>query len=354
MKKAIIAAYAEIILAAGATFALVLSCSDSERAELSYSLDSFAKGSMEKVDEFDCEPCGILNPSVVRYHPSGNIILLERGVKSQLKVVDLSEKTAEGILPRGRGPGEAVTPWDLSVDTDGTLWVSDVSTQKLVSFSMGDDGSFRFVGERKLKSQVMRAIPFKNKNTLILSSSSSGNRMCLLDAAGTVVDTVGTFPYSDVLDRSVLRNSVFQSDISVAHDGEVIVCCKSFNIIDVYDPEMSECRRLVGPEPIDVGVVVRETPIGVMYVQKPFVKVFDGVAAGRGEFMVGYVGAYAEGAPETSDGAVKLLLFDIEGRPSMLFETPRPFRSFDVDWKNRKVYILTSGESSRVEVYSFV
>lgn len=75
---------------------------------------------------------------------------------------------------------------------------------------------------------------------------------------------------------------------------------------------------------------------------------------GGGCDSMGYVGAYAEDATETSDGAVKLLLFDIEVRPSMLFETPRPFRSFDVDWQDRKVPILTSGENSRVEVYSFV
>ena len=100
--------------------------------------------------------------------------------------------------------------------------------------------------------------------------------------------------------------------------------------------------------------MVRETPIGVMYVQKPFIKVFDGVAAGCGKFMVGYVGAYAEDSPDTSEGAVKLMLFDTEGHPSALFETSRPFRSFDVDWQNRKVYILTSGETSSVEVYSFI
>ena len=342
------------LLSLGAAFALALSCSDRENGELSYSLDSFAKGSLEKVGDFDCESLGILNPAVVKYHPSGNIILLERGVESQLKVINLSEKTVEGLLPRGRGPGEAVTPWDLSVDTDGTLWVSDMSTQKLVSFSMGDDGSFFFSGERKLQSQFMRAMPFGDEKSLIMSSSSSGNRMCLMDAAGIAVDTVGTFPYSDVLDKSVLRNSVFQSDISVAHDGEVIVCCKSFNVIDVYEPDLSGCRRLVGPEPIDVGVVARETPMGVMYVQKPFVKVFDGVAAGRGEFMVGYVGAYTENSLETSTGAVKLLMFDIKGRPSVLFEPSGPFRSFDVDWKNKKVYILTSGETARVEVCSFI
>ena len=54
-----------------------------------------------------------------------------------------------------------------------------------------------------------------------------------------------------------------------------------------------------------------------------------------------------------SEGAAKLLLFDRKGRPSKVFETPGPFRSFDVDWQNRNVYILTSDEAARVEVYGF-
>lgn len=334
-------------------FALLLSCSGGGRAELSYSEDSFKEGRLEKLRTYDCEPLGVLNPAVVKHHPSGAILLLERGVKSQLKVIDPVDGSVESLLPTGRGPGEAVTPWDLSVDAAGTLWVSDLATRKLISFAIGSDGSFRFDGERKLQSQFMRAMPFRDEETLILASSSSGNRMCVLDAAGAAVDTVGSFPYSDLLDKSVLRNSMFQSDLAVAHDGGVIVCCKSFNVIDVYAPDLLECRRLVGPEPIDVGVVARETPMGMMYAQKPFVKVFDGVAAGTGEFMVGYVGAYTEGSVAASEGAVKLLLFDRKGRPSKVFETPGPFRSFDVDWQNRNVYILTSDEAARVEVYGF-
>lgn len=245
-------------------FALLLSCSGGGRAELSYSEDSFKEGRLEKLRTYDCEPLGVLNPAVVKHHPSGAILLLERGVKSQLKVLDSVDGSVESLLPTGRGPGEAVTPWDLSVDAAGTLWVSDLATRKLISFAIGSDGSFRFDGERKLQSQFMRAIPFRDEETLILASSSSGNRMCVLDAAGAAVDTVGSFPYSDLLDKSVLRNSVFQSDLAVAHDGGVIVCCKSFNVIDVYAPDLSECRRLVGPEPIDVGVVARETPMGMI------------------------------------------------------------------------------------------
>lgn len=207
-------------------------------AELSYSEDSFKEGRLEKLRTYDCEPLGVLNPAVVKHHPSGAILLLERGVKSQLKVINPVDGSVESLLPTGRGPGEAVTPWDLSVDAAGTLWVSDLATRKLISFAIGSDGSFRFDGERKLQSQFMRAMPFRDEETLILASSSSGNRMCVLDAAGAAVDTVGSFPYSDLLDKSVLRNSVFQSDLAVAHDGGVIVCCKSFNVIDVYAPDL--------------------------------------------------------------------------------------------------------------------
>ena len=84
-------------------FALLLSCSGGGRAELSYSEDSFKEGRLEKLRTYDCEPLGVLNPAVVKHHPSGAILLLERGVKSQLKVINPVDGSVESLLPTGRG-----------------------------------------------------------------------------------------------------------------------------------------------------------------------------------------------------------------------------------------------------------
>ncbi len=296
----------------------------------------------------------MVNPATLKVHPSGLLLLLERGAPAQLKVINLSDGTVSGLLSRGRGPGEAVTPWDLSVTAEGEVWVSDIATQKLISFTRSDDGVFSYCGERKFQNQFMRALPFGDKATLMLASSSSGERMYVADADGVAVDTVGSFPYSSVLDKSVLCNSVFQSDIVATQDGEeVIVCCKSFNIIDIYNSDFAGCRRLTGPETIEVGVKARETPMGVMYAQRPFVKIFDGVSAGSGEFMVAYVGAYTDEEVRASDGASRLLLFRKGGSPSEIFDVPVAFSSFDVDWSNGEVYLVTSEDSPRIEVYGF-
>lgn len=338
-----------------AAFVLLLLCSSCcNKAELSYTLDSFKTGKLEKVRTYDCAAFGIDNPASLKVHPSGRLLLLERGAAAQLKIINLSDGTVSGLLSRGRGPGEAVTPWDLSVTANGEVWVSDIATRKLISFTCSDDGAFSYCVERKFQNQFMRALPFGDKETLMLASSSSGDRMYVADADGVAVDTVGSFPYSTVLDKSVLCNSVFQSDLAATQDGEeVIVCCKSFNVIDIYNSDFTGCRRLTGPETMAVGVKARETPMGVMYAQKPFVKIFDGISAGSEEFMVAYVGAYTDEEVLASGGASRLLLFEKGGSPSEVFEVPVPFSSFDVDWSNGKVYLVTYEDSPKIEVYGF-
>ena len=132
-------------------FALLLSCSGDGRAELSYSEDSFKEGRLEKLRTYDCEPLGVLNPAVVKHHPSGAILLLERGVKSQLKVLDSVDGSVESLLPTGRGPGEAVTPWDLSVDAAGLcgcqIWLHGNSSLSplavMALFALTGSGNYR-------------------------------------------------------------------------------------------------------------------------------------------------------------------------------------------------------------------
>jgi hypothetical protein len=338
------------ILCVWSAVSLLLASCASESGSLSYTLDSFQAGNLVEKSTIECETLGIMNPAALRLLDSGDLVLLDRKAPKQLKIIGKDGTLSVELMSRGRGPGEAVTPWDLA-SRGSYVWVSDISARKLLRFSRSD-GGFSYADEIRLSDQFMRALPFRDSLVLTVASSSSKNRMCLIGPSGAAVDTVGTFPYSESIRNDCLNNSIFQSDIAVSPDcGKVVVTCKSFNVIDVYDADFQGSRRLMGPRNIEVGVESKDLPIGVVFSQNPFMRIFEGVSAGDKYFMVGYVGAYDADEVNSEKAISALLCFDYKGRPVRLYNLPVQARSFDVDWKNNRVYCLTSQDSPEILTY---
>ena len=259
------------------------------------------------------------------------------------------------MVRRGRATNEVLGINDIVV-RDGDVWVSGNQDCKVLRLSLLPDERRFEVAEifRFEKTQFMRIAPRSDgKGFLILDSSSSDNRMILMDRSGVVQDTVGSFPELERVPAEWKpNNSIFQSDLSIAPNGRhTVLMCRSIDCIDIYDKEMELQRRLRGPLGVEFGVRVFEAGSFVQHIQDPMYFMFDGTVCDDDRFLVGYVGVRPQTEADFGRKIGSVLSFDWSGRPQKCYDLEQEILSFDVDWSTGRMYCLTNEAEPRIVWY---
>lgn len=292
------------------------------------------------------------NPQIIRYHPDGYLVLLDRTDAGLVTVVDLKTNRVQYLIRRGRGPGEIMIVRDLTV-RDGDIWISGLAEQKILKLTR-PDGNREFEPQEvcTVAEQFMRAVPVVNGRFLTLAPASSQTRFHLLDSQGTPCDTVGSFPALGQLADATPNNAIFQSEITVSPDGEHIAAvCQSLEFIDIYDADMTLRRRLQGPQGIDPTVKSATTDMGVYLYLDPMYFIFSGAVSNDRQFMVGYIGVCVQSESDFGEQIGSVLSFDWKGRPQKAYEFESDIVSFDMDWKNNVMYCLANLPEPEIVIY---
>ncbi len=303
--------------------------------------------------DVSCEDCTpvfpdslvLLSPGEIKYHPDSLLLIRESRGDRQILAVDMKTGQIFSFLNRGRAENELIMLRDLTVTGTG-LCLSSMIESKILKMKF-DRIQRRFVTDISIQTspvQFLRALPIRN-DYLILSSAYSGNRMNLIDKAGTVIDTVGNFPVLGITGGDMINNSVMQSDLCVSKDGDRIVSAyKTIDYIDIYDDEFNIVRRLRGPDYFEINIERQSVGNGYRTVQDPVCFTYNNIAETEDGFAVGYSGAVVKNDEILSDGFDTIYTFTWDGEPEKVYKLDFRITAFDIDRESGIAYCITSEE----------
>ena len=138
-------------------------------------------------------------PSFVEADSKGNIFIIEGAPDSKYYVYEFNPK---GVFVnkfgyKGQGPGELQWIWDLIIDRNDRVLISDPSASKLLEFDT--DGNF--IRETKIGHILREELPLLNGNYFTRRraiDSSEGNRwyLCLLNSEFKEIKKLDSFDMS--------------------------------------------------------------------------------------------------------------------------------------------------------------
>lgn len=140
----------------------------------------FKNGELQQIDVIT--PDSLYNAGIVKTYQN-NIYVLDYGpVPGILKIDPESHSIMTRFgKRRGRGPGELLNPTDFDISGDGSIWIADHPSSRIVIFS--PDGAYE-------TEWVIKHIPYKiamTENDLILIYSSSDPVIKLVDSSKNII-----------------------------------------------------------------------------------------------------------------------------------------------------------------------
>lgn len=328
-------------------FILFFQCTQNRRDDSTriFTLDEFATKTL--IPEIN-KAISLSNPSRITLCKNHSVIIAEKKSPIALRLIDLESGDCCDSVVRGRGPGECLSSWDITIVED-KVFVYDILGQKIVVFSLENDNRLFFENEIEIKEPYLRIIPSPTGGFVALPHFKG--RIVYLSDEGIPRDTVGSFPLISG-DKRAVNNSAAQSQIAFSTDGNHF--CSSYllmNYIEIYSGnEMS--IRLWGPKQLNPSVKISEVSGGTMYLLEPTTKVFSGLSGSETGFIVGYVGKSFNNQGDFNN-IQELLLFDWEGNPLRRYILPINIIAFDVDWKENKIMTITSDSNPLIVSFHF-
>ena len=337
-----------IFLSALLCILMLSSCTQKQEGDVRtehYTLDDFETVEMKDSDAVPVLVSGLdlLMPYRMRYAGEGRLALQDNGhPEGMLTIIDTRRDTVTYHVTKGRGPGEMLTIFQVSVK-DGDIWLSGTQDRKVMRVSMDGDSTSdtTFI----MKNEFMKAVPFSGESLLALSKPFTGRRLDLMTLSGEIYDSVTVFPVLKDSPQTPPDNALFQSEIAVSPDSRhTAVACLSFEYIDIYDKDLNLTHRLSGPEGVPQKAELLSVPIGKIYSQKPDYNIHRCLACNDKEFMVGYIGLELTDPSQLATQARTILSFDWEGRPLKAYHFESELTYFDIDWENDILYGLVNSD----------
>ena len=327
---------------------------NTENADTTFSMDSFERITVPDSagTKYHNDSIFLGNPHIIRFHPDGYLVLADVPNADQITVIDLQSDKVQSLVKHGRGPAEIMSVRDLAI-RDGDIWVTGIADQKIIRLTRGEGKrEFEPASYYRAKDQFLRAVPFTKGRILTLASSSSGNRFHILDSEATTRDTVGSFPSTGRIAEVEPNNAIFQSDITVAPNGEhTAAVCQSLEYIDIYDAEMGLTSRLHGPQGVEPAIKAVSTGLGTAFHQDPLWLIFNNPVSDNDRLMIGYIGIRVESEEDFARQTNTVLSFGWDGKPLKAYEFESDIVSFDMDWKNNRMYCLANRPEPEILVY---
>ena len=311
----------------------------------SYTLDSFKVSSLSvsNADRYETDSLVMAAPGHIKFWKDSILVVTDLLYRNgQVTMIDLRTKGFQRFVPRGRGPNELLSVFDIS-DQDGNLWLASLQDKSIMRVVKADSIE---LSKYQMKDGFLKVSPWKDDLILALSAGFSGNRLDIRRYSGETIDTVGSFPILKDSPDIVPANALFQSDICASPDFKhVVVVCKSFEYIDVYDDDFHLVTRLSGPERCRESAKIVETSAGSRrYVQTPAYNIHHEVVSDNQQFMVGYIGRLVD-SEEAADAMINTILsFSWSGKPLNAYKFDVEILSFDMDWDTERLYCLVKDE----------
>jgi len=145
---------------------------------------------------------GLKEPDIAEADSQGNIFIVEKFPDSEYFIYkfDRQGRFLMKFGRKGQGPGEIQGIWDLLLDKNDRILVSDPNANKVVEF----DTDGRFVKEMKVGPGLREVLPLANGNYLARRSRKKdadpyGMYLCVFKPDFEEVKTIGFYDMSDLV-----------------------------------------------------------------------------------------------------------------------------------------------------------
>jgi hypothetical protein len=287
------------------------------------------------------------SPVAIVSYDENHVLVVDRRAKAVLTLYDLRTGEKVDSLLRGRGPGECMNAFTVTV-AQGKVYVDDLAWGgKVVVTSPKKGRVLALDHEVKIDGQYLRMIYSQPRG--FIGTPLLEGRFEIIDDNGIPQETFGSFPKLKG-DNSLVSNSNAQSRMAVSPDGRYL--CSSYlgiDCIEIYSKNFRSLKRLWGPGSITPSVIVKGDGQVRMTVLDPARRVFSALSASNDTFIVGYVGDMT-GRSFSSAGILHLLLFDWEGNLLRQIDLPEEVSSFDIDWQSGKVVAISKDDEPKILV----
>jgi len=316
------------------------SCSNSSPNQTSFTYESFKKsfhltgGTIYKNDSLF-----IGHPLWMRFHPDSFLILQDYGLSHQIKIIDLKDNKVHEVIPEGRGPGEMVIGWGISI-IDKNIFAFDPQLQKVIILTPDSKREFRITKEYKIDAKYPMEFCPMTKDISVCLCGLEENRLTFLDANGKIVKKFGDFP--PFQNDNIIKgdNGIFQAVLSASPEGNMLALAnKNIDLIEIYDLKSGNTLRLQGP----IGLKIKVVDLGISKIVEPRYDNYLLITSNKNEIWTSYNGYKMEKGtqPSSSDQIPKqIFCFSWEGKPLRQIKLDYSFGGFDVDWANNTLYTL--------------
>ena len=309
---------------------------------------SLADGKRETMSAFTrLKGVELGSPVAIVSYDENHVLVVDRRAKAVLTLYDLRTGEKVDSLLRGRGPGECMNAFNVTV-YHGKVYVDDLAWGGKVVVTSPKKGRIMALDhEVRIDGQYNRMI-YSHSRGFIGTPALKG-RFEVIGDDGVPQDTFGSFPKLKG-DNSLVSNSSAQSRMAVSPDGRYL--CSSYmgiDCIEIYSNNFRSLLRLWGPGEIIPSARVKGDGKARMTVLEPAQRVFSSLSASNDAFMVGYVGDMT-GRSFSSAGTLHLLLFDWEGNLLRQIDLPEEVASFDIDWQSGKMVAISKDDEPKILV----
>lgn len=330
-----------------AIFLLLLSCNKNTGQNVSFDLDSFVSNKVftfEMGEKYIVDEQFVGVPSSIKIFKPGVFIVKENKVMHHINMIDMNRGISKQYITRGKGPGELIDVRDIEI-TGNNLLVSSISESKVIKLAYDTINSdFEITDILDFSGNgFMRAIPLHGGTQFLTQCAPiSNNRVEIIDLDKNVLFSSDKFPSVNSSNNFTPNNAFFQSDITVSPDNKnIAVVSKSVDAIDLYDNNLKFKKEIVGPLGIETTFSVINTPAGNRFRQDPMYFVYETARSVDDIFFVSYNGIELNKDTDLTRYARNIFSFDWDGNPLVNYSFDFPVISFDVDWKNKKMFCLT-------------
>lgn len=342
------------------SFGFVTSCVSGDRHDVNSCDVTVDLGQFTVVDMSNSGRLITDNPDILGIVGSVEVVndsivaICQNQANAHVVLYNLNSDLWQTAMTRGEGPNEMLRVCSMSSTPNGDLWLVGMMDRKVVKVRWRDNENRASIEPvYRLPEDFLRGITNSKGGIIGLPTGSHDLRLYETNHVGMTVDSMGNFPKVMMPENVCPNNFMFQSDIGISPDANLIVlACKSWNYIDIIDTQTKQsiCLSLPVDEPIELDKY--EIGQAVSYNPKPFWLMFSGVDVTDKSFFVGYVGVKVEKPEDMQKNMTSILEFDLNGNPLRRLEFGNDMVTFSFSSDGKKLYTVENAPDPTLFEYN--
>lgn len=319
---------------------------------------TFILGDLGRNITLDCEPLPLAEPVLrpVKLSVVDSFLIVinaHSGTFVQRFSLSGLEQTGE-FISFGSGPDDMIAPIGLSGDASGVS-ILDGGKRELFIYPPADfcfDEDPKKIRSVKFNEFIDNVSELADGRLVGTVRQEGHNRLSFFDANGSLLNTIGAYPFSDLFDPDMTHLLLAASSCSLITNEQKDKICITYmlsDLIEIYDDAGRLLRRVHGPDQFLPEVALKDTRHGkqIKHTEDQTRDAYFSPVAYRDEIYVLYSGRVY--TPDNHDmKSDQIFVFDWEGNPQRRYTLSAPVYAFTIDPQSGTLYGLSDSPEFHV------